>query len=65
MTALETITPCRPGEAHRWALETPNGQEVRGECRRCGAVRQFRTTIEDRAAWTVLRLRGSLKAEWS
>ena len=32
---------------HYWLLAEPNGPEVRGECKRCGASRMFRTTIPD------------------
>jgi hypothetical protein len=33
--------------AHRWVIETPNGEFSRGTCRLCGAEKQFPNSAED------------------
>ena len=31
---------------HHWAIESPNGPTSFGTCRRCGAVREFKNSIQ-------------------
>ena len=31
---------------HHWAIESPNGRESRGVCRRCGSERSFANSTE-------------------
>jgi hypothetical protein len=46
--------------AHRWVIETPNGEFSDGVCRLCGAEKQFPNSAEDylwerfvpRSRWT-------------
>lgn len=33
--------------AHHWLIEEANGQQSRGVCKRCGAIKQFKNWLED------------------
>jgi hypothetical protein len=35
---------------HRWVVESPNGAEVSGRCRHCGATKSF-PTVGSRLSW--------------
>jgi hypothetical protein len=41
---------------HHWVIEMPAGATSRGRCKRCGRVRRFRNTAEERPGYF---LRGS------
>jgi hypothetical protein len=47
--SVETLTPVEaPSDhAHRWRIETPDGEFSRGTCRVCGAERMFPNSAED------------------
>ncbi|MCC7365445.1 MAG: hypothetical protein IT303_13850 [Dehalococcoidia bacterium] len=32
---------------HHWVIETPNGSQSQGRCKRCGANKEFRNSSED------------------
>ena len=32
---------------HHWVIDTPNGAMSGGQCKRCGAAREFRNSNED------------------
>lgn len=32
---------------HHWVIETPNGSQSEGRCKRCGEQRDFRNSSED------------------
>ena len=42
---VEEIRP--PGCAHRWVIESPNGDTSHGICRVCGAEKDFPNAAED------------------
>jgi hypothetical protein len=46
---VETLAPIEaPSDhAHRWRIETPDGEFSRGTCRVCGAERMFPNSAED------------------
>ena len=35
------------GCQHHWVIDTPNGTFSGGQCKRCGATREFRNSSED------------------
>ena len=55
-TATETETPvveqveaAKPAAktcVHHWRIESPNGRESQGVCKRCGAIRAFANSTE-------------------
>ena len=54
-SASQKPPQCRPGDAHHWLVESPNGQAmVRAVCRHCKAEWAFP------AAHTALRRKGHL-----
>ena len=41
------LTPCQiEGSNCHWKIESPNGPESTGVCRKCGIKRQFRNSFE-------------------
>jgi hypothetical protein len=52
--------------AHRWRIESPNGETSHGVCRACGAERDFPTAAED-GLWerNVPQSRWTGRTEWS
>lgn len=43
----EELTPCQlEGSNCHWRIESPNGPESTGICRKCGTQRQFRNSFE-------------------
>ena len=46
-TEEEELTPCQiEGSNCHWRIESPNGPESTGICRKCGTQRQFRNSFE-------------------
>ena len=43
----EELTPCqKQGSNCHWRIESPNGPESTGTCRKCGIKKQFRNSFE-------------------
>ena len=52
-TATEIEKPAEPAAksnpkscVHHWRIESPNGRESQGVCKRCGAIRAFANSTE-------------------
>ncbi len=43
--SVKVVTPC-PGGRHYWHIETPAGETSTGVCSRCGAVKEFKNSLE-------------------
>ncbi|MFA7248571.1 MAG: hypothetical protein WC273_02975 [Dehalococcoidia bacterium] len=42
----QAAKPAAKGCVHHWRIESPNGRESQGVCKRCGAVRAFANSNE-------------------
>ena len=48
---IETTKPVAKGNCvHHWLIETPNGRESTGVCKRCGATKEFANST-DQVMW--------------
>lgn len=45
-TQVETKPVAKGGCVHHWLIETPNGRESQGVCKRCGATKEFSNSTE-------------------
>lgn len=45
-TKVETKPVAKGGCVHHWLIETPNGRESQGVCKRCGATKEFSNSTE-------------------
>jgi len=43
---IHEITP-RAEHAHHWLIEEASGPVSRGQCKRCGATKEFKNWLED------------------
>lgn len=66
VAAPEIEEKIAPVCAHRWVIETPNGETSRGVCRTCGAEKEFPNSAED-GLWEreVPQSRWTGRTEWT
>ena len=43
---VETKPVAKGGCVHHWLIDTPNGRESQGVCKRCGATKEFSNSTE-------------------
>ena len=43
---VQQAEAAEPDHGHHWLIESPNGPTSKGTCRLCGAVREFKNSVQ-------------------